>query len=94
MRKLLVTASLIASLGVAGAANVAGAHTYHHGYSSYHQHCRYERDRNTRIGAVSGTVGGGIIGNVLTHGRPGGTLLGAGFGALTGATLARNTVHC
>jgi hypothetical protein len=102
MRKLILAAGLVASLGVMGAASVAGAdpyydHGYHHGYRhSYYRHerCRYERHRSGAIGAVAGAIGGGIIGSRLTHGGAGGTLLGAGAGALTGHALARSTVHC
>jgi opacity protein-like surface antigen len=93
MRKLLLTAGLAASLGVAGAADVASAHTYHR-YEAHRHECRYERNRNGRIGAVSGTVGGGIIGNAVSHGSAGGTLLGMGLGALTGHALARASTHC
>lgn len=101
MRKLILAAGLAASLGVAGAANIAVAHPYHHGYyhHGYYHHgyrrtCAQERHRSGAIGAVAGAIGGGIIGNRITHGGGGGTLLGAGAGALTGNALARGTVHC
>ena len=93
MRRLMIAAGLVAALGAPGAAGVASAHPYHHYHSDYHR-CRYERHRNTAFGAVAGTVGGGILGSVLDHGRPGGVLLGAGAGALTGSTLARNSTRC
>jgi len=102
MRKLLLAASVVASLGALSAADVAGAqpyyppphHHYHHYYHDYHRNCAYERHRSGAIGAVAGAVGGGIIGGAITHGRAGGTLLGAGAGALTGNALARHSVRC
>ena len=99
MRKLVLAAALAASLGVTGGANVAAAHPYyhhayyHHGYY-HHRTCAQERHRSGAIGAVAGAIGGGIIGGRITHGGAGGTLLGAGAGALTGNALARHTVHC
>jgi hypothetical protein len=97
MRKLILAAGLIASLGAMSVADVAAAHPYHH-YRYYHHHyhggCGYQKHRSGAIGAVSGAVGGGIIGGALTHGGVGGVLLGAGAGALTGHALARSTVHC
>jgi hypothetical protein len=91
MRKLALTGALIASLGVAATADVAGAYPYHH---HYYRHCRYERHRAGAIGAVAGAIGGGIIGAALTHGAGGATLLGAGAGALTGHAIARSSTHC
>ncbi len=101
MRKLLLSASLVASLAVAGTPDLAGAYPYHHYYHHYHHRyrhyyrgCHYQRLRNGRIGAVSGAVGGGIIGGALTHGGVGGALLGAGLGAFTGHALARTATRC
>jgi uncharacterized protein YcfJ len=92
MRKLALTGALVASLC---AANVAGAQPYHHHHHHRrYAHCRYERHRNGAIGAVAGAIGGGIIGSALTHGRAGGTLLGAGAGAFTGHALATSSTHC
>jgi hypothetical protein len=104
MRKLILAAGLVASLGAMSAAGVAGADPYydhggyhhgyyHHGYRNYDR-CRYQQHRSGAIGAVAGAIGGGIIGSRLTHGGAGGTLLGAGAGALTGHALARSTVRC
>jgi hypothetical protein len=108
MRKLILAAGLAASLGAMSAAGVAGADPYydhggyHHGYyhHGYYRHgyrderCRYQQHRSGAIGAVAGAIGGGIIGSRMTHGGAGGTLLGAGAGALTGHALARSTVRC
>jgi outer membrane lipoprotein SlyB len=107
MRKLMLAGALIGSLGVASVAETAGAQPYYHHrvyhqpyyhHSVYHQryynNCHYQRHRSGAIGAVAGAVGGGIIGSALTHGRAGGTLLGAGAGALTGNAIARNSSRC
>jgi outer membrane lipoprotein SlyB len=70
---------------------------YHHRYYGDYRHtggCRYQTHRNGAIGAVAGAIGGGIIGSSITHGRAGGTLLGAGAGALTGNAIGRNTTRC
>ena len=110
MRKLMLAGALLGSLGFASVANVAGAqpyyyhHHYHHYYHRYYRtayaprhyyrDCSYRRHRAGAIGAVAGAVGGGIIGSAITHGRAGGTLLGAGAGALTGNAIARNSSGC
>ncbi len=93
MRKLMLTAGLVASLGLA-AADAAGAHDdrdYHH---RYEHRCRVERHRNGAFGAIAGTIGGALIGSAITHGHAGGTLLGAGGGALAGSAIARNSTRC
>jgi hypothetical protein len=104
MRKLILAAGLVASLGAAGAATIASADPYYHHDRYYHDRydhryyhrggCRYQTHRNGAIGAVAGAIGGGIIGSRMTHGGAGGTLLGAGAGALTGNAIARNTTRC
>ena len=94
MRKLILAASVVAGLGAMSAADVAGAYPYHHHHHHYYRSCRYERHRSGAIGAVAGAVGGGIIGSALSHGNAGGTLLGAGAGALTGHALARSGTRC
>jgi outer membrane lipoprotein SlyB len=100
MRKLMLAGALIGSLGLASVADTAGAqpyyHHYHHRYyhRTYYRNCGYERHRAGAIGAVAGAIGGGIIGSAITHGRAGGTLLGAGAGALTGNAIARNSHRC
>jgi outer membrane lipoprotein SlyB len=105
MRKLILAAGLVASLGAAGAATIASADPYYHHDRYYHDRydhryyrhdrgCRYQTHRNGAIGAVAGAFGGGIIGSRMTHGGAGGTLLGAGAGALAGNAIARNTTRC
>ncbi len=94
MRTLMLTAGLVASLAMA--AGPAGAQPDHHYYRHHHHHydnCRAHTHRRGAIGAVAGAVGGGLIGNSISHGA-GGTLLGAGAGALAGSAIARNTTHC
>ena len=70
-------------------------HHHHHYYRHYYYARRYAyagcHQRNGRIGAVAGAVGGGIIGAAITHGNPAFTAIGAGAGALTGHALARNS---
>jgi outer membrane lipoprotein SlyB len=103
MRKLMLAGALIGSLGVASVAETAAAqpyyyhhHRYYHRqyYGHYNSGCAYQRHRAGAIGAVTGAVGGGIIGSAITHGGAGGTLLGAGAGALTGNAIARGSHHC
>ena len=100
MRKLMLAGALMGSLGLASVADTAGAqpyyHHYHHRYyhRTYYRNCGYERHRAGAIGAVAGAIGGGIIGSAITHVRAGGTLLGAGAGALTGNAIARNSHRC
>ena len=96
MRTLTLTAGLVASLALA--AGPVGAQPpphHHHHYHHYHHSsdCKARTHRRGAIGAVAGAVGGGLIGNSISHGA-GGTLLGAGAGALAGSAIARNTTHC
>jgi hypothetical protein len=98
MRKLMLAGALIGSLGFASVADTAAAqptyHHYRHHYHHYYRNCGYQRHRAGAIGAVTGAIGGGIIGSAITHGGAGGTLLGAGAGALTGNAIARNSHRC
>jgi hypothetical protein len=97
MRKLMITAGAIAALCAATSApNIAAARTHHRVYE-HHRHgggCMHEKRRTGGIGAVSGTIGGALIGNAATHGNAGGTLLGAGAGALAGNAIGRHSVRC
>ncbi len=94
MRTLTLTAGLVASLALAAGPVGAQPHHHHHYYRHYHHSdCRARTHRRGAIGAVAGAVGGGLIGNSISHGA-GGTLLGAGAGALAGSAIARNTTHC
>jgi outer membrane lipoprotein SlyB len=95
MRKAIVAAGVVAGLGAMSAADVASAYPYHHRhYRHYDSGCRYQKHRSGAIGAVTGAIGGGILGSALSHGNGRAALLGAGAGALTGHALARGSVHC
>jgi uncharacterized protein YcfJ len=49
--------------------------------------------RNHATGSILGAVGGGLIGNAVTHGNPVGTVGGAVAGGLAGNAIARD-VDC
>ena len=67
-------------------------HPYYHRYWGYAPaSCGYRRHRAGAIGAVTGAIGGGIIGSAITHGNPAYGMVGAGLGALTGSAIARNS---
>jgi hypothetical protein len=74
---------------------------YHPYYHPYYRHywgyapasCGYGRHRAGAIGAVTGAIGGGIIGSAITHGNPAYAMVGAGLGALTGNAIARNSAY-
>ena len=75
-------------------------HYYHHYRHYYHPYygyayasCGYRSHRAGAIGAVAGTVGGGIIGAAITHGNPAYTMVGAGLGALTGHLIGRSSPY-
>jgi outer membrane lipoprotein SlyB len=91
MRKTWLSGALIAALGLAAVADSASAYPHH---ARYYRHCHYQKHRNGAIGAVSGAVGGGIIGGAMTHGSGPAVLLGAGAGALAGNALARHSTRC
>jgi hypothetical protein len=106
MRLPALFTGLVASLAVLAGSDIAGAQPYYyHHYVYYHHHyyyrhyyphyayarCGYQRHRAGNIGAVSGAVGGGIIGAALTHGNPAYTMVGAGLGAFTGHAIGRNS---
>ena len=67
------------------------AHYYHPYYGYGYASCGYRRHRAGAIGAVSGTIGGGIIGAAITHGNPAYTMVGAGLGALTGGLIGAHS---
>jgi hypothetical protein len=100
MRTLTLAAGLVASLAVVAGTGPAGAQpTYYHHHHHYHHYysregCAADNRRSGRIGAVSGAVGGAIIGSAITHGNGPSALLGAGAGALAGNAIGRNSRHC
>jgi hypothetical protein len=66
---------------------------HHHHYHHYNS-CAAARHRHARNGTIIGAVGGGLIGNAVTHGSVGGTLLGAGAGAVAGHEVGRTSSRC
>jgi len=101
MRKLIQTFGVIAALvggTVTATAQPYDDEYYRHHHHPYHHYDHYDRchahqHRAGAIGAVSGAVGGGLIGGAISHGA-GGALLGAGAGALVGNSLARHSARC
>jgi hypothetical protein len=92
--KLAIGAVALASLslGVAHAQTDPNYHRHHHHrhyaqYHRYHHYCRSHANTGTAVGAV----GGGLIGNAVTHGSFTGTVLGAGAGAVAGHEVGRHS---
>ena len=76
---------LVLASGVSGfAAAAADART-----------CRASR-HNEHVGTAVGAVGGGLLGNAVSHGggRLGGTLIGAAAGGLIGHQVGKHSVKC
>jgi uncharacterized protein YcfJ len=84
--KLLATATLVCTaLAVAAAPMTADAASRHRV-----KVCTKASSGHRNTGAVVGAVGGGLLGNALSHGGTGGTLVGAGAGAVAGHEIAKN----
>jgi uncharacterized protein YcfJ len=84
--KIIATATLVCSaLAVAAAPMSAEA-------ASRHRVKVCQGGGNANTGTVVGAVGGGLLGNALSHGggKTGGTLIGAGVGAVAGHQIAKN----
>ncbi len=104
MRKFIVAAAALSTLATALAApGLAQARHRYHRYHQYQQSsrynydaCRHDRRRAANQGTLVGALGGGLLGNVVAgHGsKTGGTLIGAGVGAVAGHEIARNNHHC
>lgn len=94
MRNKLIASATLAAAALATAALPMAANAQPHRHRV--QVCTSSRGaRNT--GTVVGAVGGGLLGNALTHGggRTGGTIIGAGVGAVAGHEIAKhNSRHC
>ena len=92
--KLIATATLVCSaLAVATAIPTLAQAAHHHRVWVCHGSSRGARNTGTVVGAV----GGGLVGNALSHGggKTGGTLIGAGVGAVAGHEIAKhNDKHC
>lgn len=96
MRKLFTSVGVAACILGVAAPELASArvHHYRHGRyaSSRHlQSCRNAERRRGNNGAVIGGIGGALAGNALSHGggKLGGTLIGAGVGAVAGHEIAK-----
>jgi uncharacterized protein YcfJ len=85
MRRVLTIAGLVAAVAAPSFAPVNAL------AGSYCEHRAHERKVT---GTLLGALGGGLLGNAVSHGggRTGGTLIGAGVGAVVGNNLAR--VNC
>ena len=95
MRKLFAHTTLAVCIFALAAPEAASArHRYHHGRyasSSHLASCRNAERRRGNNGAVIGGIGGALAGNALGHGKLGGTLLGAGVGAVAGHQIAKRS---
>jgi outer membrane lipoprotein SlyB len=70
-------------------------HHHRHYASQNHNNCATQRHNRGRNGAIIGAVGGAVVANSLARGnRTGGTLLGAGVGALAGHEIGKNSTRC
>ncbi|HUZ13039.1 MAG TPA: glycine zipper domain-containing protein [Caulobacteraceae bacterium] len=98
--------AMAAATGAPQAASAEGYHDYHrreyhhvdHRRYYHHRYHRYAgcmagKRRSGTIGAVTGGVGGALIGHAVVGGL-GGALLGAGAGALAGNAIGRHVHHC
>lgn len=95
MQRFMLTLGLAATLAAAVGPDTALAHRRHrYEHHASYRSCAAQHRRSANIGAVAGAIGGGIIGSALTHGRVGGTLLGAGAGAFTGHEIGKNVDRC
>ncbi|MHB8530754.1 MAG: glycine zipper 2TM domain-containing protein [Caulobacteraceae bacterium] len=90
------------ALAAGALASPAAGQTYyrHHHYYRHHSYgrrtCGAERRSRANTGTVIGAVGGGLLGNSVSHGggRLGGTLIGAGAGAVVGHQIGKHSVRC
>ncbi|HWE48004.1 MAG TPA: glycine zipper 2TM domain-containing protein [Caulobacteraceae bacterium] len=82
--KALALGLVLASGVSAAAAGVADARTCH---ASRH---------NAHVGTAVGAVGGGLLGNAVSHGggRLGGTVIGAVAGGVVGHQIGKHSVKC
>ncbi len=71
-------------------------HHHHHHHRSYDNRCAAERRHAANTGTVIGAIGGGLVGNAMSHGggRLGGTVIGAGVGAVAGHEIGKHGRRC
>jgi hypothetical protein len=89
--KVKISAAVLLALACVSLATAAEARRHHH---RHYRACAAARRHNANTGMVAGAVGGGLIGNAADHGRAGGTLLGAGVGAVAGHEIGKNSTRC
>lgn len=98
MKKIALTAAVIAStLSISAVPSFASAATRHH-YTRHHaaQGCERWRHRKANQGTATGAVAGGVLGNLVagSGNRTGGTIIGAGVGAVVGHHIAQRNHRC
>jgi uncharacterized protein YcfJ len=82
MRRILTIAGLVAAM--AAPSMIPG--------KALADSCERRAHERRVTGTVLGAIGGGLLGNAVSHHGAGGTLVGAGVGAVVGNNLAR--VNC
>jgi hypothetical protein len=82
-------------LTIAGLAAAMAAPSLLPSAASAQSYCEQRAHDRRVAGTLLGAVGGGLLGNAVTHGggRAGGTLIGAGLGAVVGNNLARTNCY-
>ena len=84
--KLIAFATLsLAAVSVAAAPMIAQAAPHRHKVWVCHNAGRNARNTGTAVGAVAG----GLLGNAVSH-NAGGTIVGAGVGAVAGHQIAKH----
>jgi uncharacterized protein YcfJ len=93
---LLGAASVVLSLLAAPDLALARTHRHHPPHHQYNQRCERARRHAGNTGTVVGAIGGALVGNSLSHGggKTGGTLIGAGVGAVAGHQIAKHNTRC
>ena len=95
MRKLMMAAAAVATLGMAIGPGVAQAQRYYdRAHHRYYWRCKAGQHRDTTTGTVLGAIGGGLLGHAIGGRGAGGTIVGAGVGAYAGHEIARSNHPC
>ncbi|MFI4966004.1 MAG: YMGG-like glycine zipper-containing protein [Caulobacterales bacterium] len=84
MRRILTIAGLIAAVA---APSMIPAR------ASADSYCEHRAHQRKVAGTLLGALGGGLLGNAVSHHGGGGTLIGAGVGAVVGNNLARTNCY-